>query len=68
MVDENYDEILGARMIDPKVTELLPELTLAHKMELTPAEIVRNVHAHPTLSVVLMEAARHGAEGNSIHI
>lgn len=67
VVDEKYGEILGAHMIGPEVTELLPELTLAHMMELTPAEIARNVHAHPTLSEVLMEAA-HGAEGHAIHI
>jgi dihydrolipoamide dehydrogenase len=67
VVDAKYGEILGAHLIGPEVTELLPELTLAHMMELTPAEIARNVHAHPTLSEVLMEAA-HGAEGHSIHI
>jgi len=67
IVDEKYGEILGAHMIGPEVTELLPELTLAHLMELTPHEIARNVHAHPTLSEVLMEAA-HGAEGTPIHI
>ena len=66
-VDEKYGEILGAHMIGPEVTELLPELTLAHLMELTPHEIARNVHAHPTLSEVLMEAA-HGAEGSPIHL
>lgn len=66
VVDEKYGEILGAHMIGPEVTELLPELTLAHMMELTPAEIARNVHAHPTLSEVLMEAA-HSAEGAAIH-
>ncbi len=67
VMDEKYGEILGAHMIGPEVTELLPELTLAHLMELTPHEIARNVHAHPTLSEVLMEAA-HGAEGTPIHI
>jgi dihydrolipoamide dehydrogenase len=67
VVDEKYGEILGAHMIGPEVTELLPELTLAHLMELTPHEIARNVHAHPSLSEVLMEAA-HGAEGTPIHI
>lgn len=67
VVDEKYGEILGATMVGPEVTELLPELTLAHMMELTPAEIARNVHAHPTLSEVLMEAA-HVAEGSAIHI
>jgi dihydrolipoamide dehydrogenase len=67
VMDEKYGEILGAHMIGPEVTELLPELTLAHMMELTPHEIARNVHAHPTLSETLMEAA-HGASGTPIHI
>jgi dihydrolipoamide dehydrogenase len=67
ITDKQYGEILGAAMIGPEVTELLPELTLAQMMELTPAEIGRNVHAHPTLSEVLMEAA-HAAEGHAIHI
>lgn len=67
IADAKYGEILGAHMIGPEVTELLPELTIAQMMELTPAEIARNVHAHPTLSEVLMEAA-HSAEGHAIHI
>ncbi|MFZ5856850.1 MAG: dihydrolipoyl dehydrogenase [Chloroflexota bacterium] len=67
VVDEKFGEILGAHMIGPEVTELLPELTLARMMELTPHEIARNVHAHPTLSEVLMEAAE-GAEGSPINI
>ena len=67
IMDEKYGEILGAHLIGPEVTELLPELTLAHMMELTPAEIGRNVHAHPTLTETLMEAA-HVAEGMPIHI
>lgn len=67
IVDEKYGELLGASLVGPEVTELLPELTLAHMMELTPAEIARNVHAHPTLSETLMEAA-HVAEGMGIHI
>ncbi len=67
VVDGKYGEILGAHMIGPEVTELLPELTLAHMMELTPNEIARNVHAHPTLSEVIMEAA-HAAEGHAIHV
>ncbi len=62
-----YGEILGAHLIGPEVTELLPELTIAQMMELTPEEIARNVHAHPTLSEVLMEAAN-DAEGHSINI
>ena len=64
--DEKYGEILGAHLIGPEVSELLPELTLSHNMELTAAEISRNVHAHPTLSEVIMEAA-HDVEGHAIH-
>jgi dihydrolipoamide dehydrogenase len=67
VVDGHSGEILGAHMIGPEVTELLPELTLAQMMELTPAEIARNIHAHPTLSEVLMEAA-HAVQGEAIHI
>jgi dihydrolipoamide dehydrogenase len=67
IVDSQYGEILGAHMVGPEVTELLPELTLAQMMELTAHEIARNVHAHPTLSEALMEAA-HAAEGHAIHI
>ncbi len=65
--DARYGEILGAHMVGPDVTELLPELTLARMNELTAEEIARNVHSHPTLSEVIMEAA-HGVEGDPIHI
>jgi dihydrolipoamide dehydrogenase len=67
VVDAKYGEILGAHLIGPEVTELLSEISLAQLMELTPAEIARNVHIHPTLSEVIMEAA-HDAEGHAIHI
>jgi dihydrolipoamide dehydrogenase len=67
ITDAQYGEILGAHMVGPNVTELLPELTISQMMELTPAEIARNVHPHPTLSEVLMEAA-HDAEGHAIHM
>jgi dihydrolipoamide dehydrogenase len=67
VVDAKYGEILGAHLVGPEVTELLPELSLAQFMEITPAEIARNVHAHPTLSEVIMEAA-HVVEGHAIHI
>ena len=62
IVDEKIGEILGATLVGPEVTELLPELTLAQMMEITPTEISRNIHAHPTLSEVIMEAA-HDIEG-----
>jgi len=67
IADAQYGEILGAHLVGPGVTELLPELSLAQMMEITPAEIARNVHAHPTLSEVLMEAA-HAVEGHPIHM
>jgi dihydrolipoamide dehydrogenase len=67
IADAKYGEILGAHMVGPDVTELLPELTLAHMAELTAEEIARNVHAHPTLSEALMEAAL-GVEGSPIQI
>ncbi len=65
--DKKYGELLGGHLIGPDVSELLPELTLAHFAELTPHEIARNVHIHPTLSEAIMEAA-HGLEGQPIHI
>ena len=67
VADARYGEILGAHMVGPDVTELLPELTLARFAELTAEEIARNVHAHPTLSEAIAEAA-HGVEGTPIHI
>jgi dihydrolipoamide dehydrogenase len=67
ITEAKYGEILGAHLVGPDVSELLPELTLAQRMELTPEEIARNVHAHPTLTEVIMEAAE-GAEGHAINI
>jgi dihydrolipoamide dehydrogenase len=66
IIDAKYGELLGAHMIGVEVSELLPELTLSQKMELTAEEIARNIHAHPTLSEVVLEAA-HSALGEPIH-
>lgn len=66
MSDAKTGEILGAALVGPDASELLPELTLAQGNELTAEEIARTVHAHPTLSEVVMEAA-HGVEGSPIH-
>ena len=66
LADESSGEILGAHMVGPEVTELLPELALARSCELTPDEIARTVHAHPTLSEAIMEAA-HAVFGQAIH-
>ncbi|MCW5968249.1 MAG: dihydrolipoyl dehydrogenase [Blastocatellales bacterium] len=65
--DAKYGEMLGGHLIGPDVTELLPELTLARYAELTPEEIARNVHAHPTLSEAIKEAA-HGLMGHMINM
>ena len=67
IADAKYGEILGAHMVGPDVAELLPELTLAQQMEMTAEEIARNIHSHPTLSEVVMEAA-HGVEGLPVHM
>lgn len=66
VTDATTGEILGAHLVGPEVTELLPELVLARTWELTPEEIARTVHAHPTLSEVVMEAA-HDVFGEAIH-
>ncbi len=66
VADAKYGEILGAHMIGPDVTELLPELTLAQQFDLTAHEVARNIHAHPTLSEALKEAA-HGISGHMIN-
>ena len=67
ITDAKYGELIGAHMIGNSVTELLPQLTLAQANELTIEEIAHNLHAHPTLSEAIMEAA-HGAIGGYIHI
>jgi len=67
IADAKYGEILGVHMIGPDVTELLPELTLAQKWDLTAEEVSRNVHAHPTLSETLKEVA-HGISGHMINL
>ncbi|WP_405087342.1 dihydrolipoyl dehydrogenase [Microbispora sp. NBC_01389] len=65
--DAKYGEILGAHLIGPEVTELLPELTLAQQWDLTVHEVARNVHAHPTLGEAVKEAI-HGLAGHMINM
>lgn len=67
IVDDKSGWLLGAHLVGPEVTELLPELVLARTAELLPEQIAVSVHAHPTLSEALMEAA-HGVFGKPIHI
>ena len=66
IADAKYGEILGAAMIGPDVTELLPELVLAQQYDLTAEEIGRAIHAHPTLSEAIKEAAE-GINGHMIN-
>ncbi|MEV0719895.1 dihydrolipoyl dehydrogenase [Asanoa sp. NPDC050611] len=65
--DGKYGELLGAHLIGPEVTELLPELTLAQQWDLTVHEVGRNVHSHPTLSEAVKEAI-HGLAGHMINM
>ncbi|MFG1709541.1 dihydrolipoyl dehydrogenase [Nonomuraea sp. M3C6] len=65
--DNTYGELLGAHLIGPEVTELLPELTLAQQWDLTVHEVARNVHAHPTLGEAVKEAI-HGLAGHMINM
>lgn len=66
IVDSGSGEILGAHLVGADVTELLPEICLAQALEATSAEIARAVHAHPTLSEAIREAAL-SAEGRAVH-
>jgi dihydrolipoamide dehydrogenase len=66
VADAKYNELLGAHMIGPDVTELLPVLTLAQKWDLTADEVARNVFAHPTLSEAVKEAVE-GIAGHMIN-
>ncbi|WP_026455274.1 dihydrolipoyl dehydrogenase [Saccharomonospora iraqiensis] len=65
--DPEHGELLGAHLIGPEVTELLPELTLAQQWDLTVHELARNVHAHPTLGEAVKEAV-HGLAGHMINM
>ena len=55
--DEKYGEILGAHLIGPGVTELIGEMVLGMRLEATAEDMLYTVHAHPTLSEALFEAA-----------
>ncbi|MBB3052507.1 dihydrolipoamide dehydrogenase [Prauserella isguenensis] len=67
IADSEHGEFLGAHLIGPEVTELLPELTLAQQWDLTVHEVARNVHAHPTLGEAVKEAV-HGLAGHMINM
>jgi dihydrolipoamide dehydrogenase len=65
--DKKYDEILGVHIIGPRATELVAEAVLMLRMECTIEELVKTMHAHPTMSEAVGEAA-HAAHGAAIHI
>jgi dihydrolipoamide dehydrogenase len=66
VADKKYDEVLGVHMIGPRATELVAEATLALRLECTVEELIRTIHAHPTMSEAVGEAA-HAAHGAAIH-
>lgn len=65
--DKKYGELLGAHIIGAEATELIAELGIAKTLESTPQEILKTIHAHPTLSEMIMEAAG-DAIGEAVHI
>jgi dihydrolipoamide dehydrogenase len=65
--DKKYDEVLGVHLIGPHATELLAEACVALQLETTTEELARTVHAHPTLSEIMHEAAEMTL-GHPIHI
>ena len=66
VADKKYDEILGIHMIGPRSTELVAEATLALRLECTAEELIRTIHAHPTMAEAVGEAA-HATHGAAIH-
>ncbi|HEX8171451.1 MAG TPA: dihydrolipoyl dehydrogenase [Thermoanaerobaculia bacterium] len=66
VVDSKYDELLGVHIVGPKATELIVEACAALELEATSESIAKTIHAHPTLSEALMEAAEDVA-GHAIH-
>lgn len=55
--DAKYGELLGAHMIGGNVTEMIAELVVARKLEITGQELLKTIHPHPTMSEAIMEAA-----------
>ena len=67
VAEKKYDEVLGVHIVGPKATELIAEAGAALKLEATSEELVRTIHAHPTLSETMHEAAE-AVSGHAIHI
>jgi dihydrolipoamide dehydrogenase len=66
VAEKKYDEVLGVHMIGPRATELVAEATLALRLECTVEELIRTIHAHPTMSEAVLEAS-HATHGAAIH-
>jgi dihydrolipoamide dehydrogenase len=64
--DKKYDQVLGVHIIGPHATDLIAEACVAMRLETTAEELFRTIHAHPTLSEAVMEAA-HASHGAAIH-
>jgi dihydrolipoamide dehydrogenase len=67
ITDTKYGQVLGCHMIGENVTDLIAELGLARRLEATAEEIIATIHAHPTLSEGVHEAAL-GTQGRMIHL
>src|SRR5438094_1818466 len=67
VAEKKYDEVLGVHMIGPRSTELVAEATAALRLECTVEELIRTIHAHPTMAEAVGEAA-HAAHGAAIHL
>jgi dihydrolipoamide dehydrogenase len=67
VADKKYDEVLGVHMIGPRSTELVAEAVLALRLECTVEEMIKTIHAHPTFSEAVSEAA-HAVHGAAIHM
>jgi dihydrolipoamide dehydrogenase len=67
VADRKYDELLGVHMIGLRSTELVAEATVALRLESTVEELIRTIHAHPTMAEAIGEAA-HAAHGAAIHL
>ena len=65
--EKKYDEVLGVHIVGPRATELIGAAGAALKLEATSEELVRTIHAHPTLSEAIHEAAE-AVAGHAIHI
>jgi dihydrolipoamide dehydrogenase len=67
VAEKKYDEILGVHMIGLRATELVAEAAVALRLEATAEELIRTIHAHPTMSEAVGEAA-HAVHGAAIHV